>query len=286
VKKLYLTIFNLIALTAIIYIGIDSFYRVLRVRLDQVNSGNIAKQDIKDNDGYLRQGLNNYQVINRRNIFSNTDRSSSKDHTLEIDKLEPTSLNIKLMGTVSGNQQNAAAIIEETGKRTQGLYRVGDTVQAAVVKSILRGKIVLGVGNRDEILIMEEPDSGGPDEQRQSVTEQSQSVQALERTITLRRSDIEESLENINDLLSQATIRPHFVDDQPDGMAITGIRAGSIFRRMGLRNGDIIQGVNENLISSPDDLIALYNDLRSESALSLQIERRGRDTTLNYSFRD
>ncbi|MDB9822799.1 PDZ domain-containing protein [Deltaproteobacteria bacterium] len=285
-KKLYFTIFNLIALAAIIYIGIDSFYRVVRARLDQGNTGNIAIQDVKDEKRDSRPGLTDYQVVNTRNIFSNIDRASLKDDTLEIDTLEPTSLKIKLLGTVAGTQENAAAIIEETAKRTQGLYRVGDSVQEAVIKSILRGKVVLGVDNRDEILMMEESDSGEVDDRQAAVTAQSQSVQGLERTITVRRADIEESLANINDLLSQASIRPHFTDDQADGLAVTGIRAGSIFRRMGLRNGDIIQGVNENEISSPDDLISLYNDLRSESAVSLQIERRGRDTTLNYSFRD
>jgi general secretion pathway protein C len=69
-------------------------------------------------------------------------------------------------------------------------------------------------------------------------------------------------------------------------LAITGIKAGSIFRRMGLRNGDIVKGINGNEITSPEDLISLYNDLKSESDVSLQIVRRGAERSLNYIISD
>jgi len=146
--------------------------------------------------------------------------------------------------------------------------------------------VVLAVGNRDEILVMDKLASGGSDDRQKSVMERSQGVERMERTITFRRASIDESLEDINDLLSQASIRAHYTDNQPDGLAITGIKAGSIFRRMGLRNGDIIRGVSDNEIKSPEDVIALYNDLKSETDVSLQITRRGREMSLNYSFRD
>jgi len=284
--KFYYTIFNLLALAVIIYFGIDSFYMVIRGRLDQVNTEDIVIHNIQDEKRNSLSRLTDYQVISNRNIFNKVDKTSTDDDASKIDTLEPTSLKIRLLGTVAGNQQNTAAILEETGKRTQGLYRIGDSIQEATVKSILRGKVVLRVGDRDEILVMEEPDSNEMEDRNIRETRVSQRSVSQERTITLRRSDIEESLDDINDLLSQASIRPHFTDNQADGLAITGIRAGSIYRRMGLRNGDIIQGISNNEIKSPDDIVSLYNDLKLESDISLQIKRRGQELTLNYSFMD
>jgi len=283
--KFYYTIFNLVALALIIYFGVDSFYRIVTARMDQANKEEIMMYDVRDGRRYEQSRLTDYKVIGSRNVFSKLEKLQVNDDSSKIEELEPTSLKIKLLGTVAGNQQNTAAIIEETSKRTQGIYRIGDSIQEATVKSILRGKVVLRVGDRDEILMMEEPISDDNGEQDIQEEESQRSVRQ-ERTITLRRADIEKSLDNINDLLSQASITAHFTDDQADGLAITGIRAGSIFRRMGLRNGDIIQGVSNNEIKSPDDIISLYNDLRSESDVSLQIKRRGREFTLNYSFRD
>jgi general secretion pathway protein C len=284
--KLYYTIFNLLALAAIIYIGIDAFYKVLRVKLRQVHPDKIVMHSASDKKRYVQTQLTDYQVIGDRNIFSKLEKEPIDGDTPKIENLEPTSLKIKLLGTVAGNSQNAAAVIEDTGKRTQGLYRVGDSVRDAIVKSILRGKVVLRVEDRNEILTMEEPASDKKESQKVSRAESSKKPAPLARSITVRRSDINQSFENISELLSQASIRPHFNDGQADGLAITGIKAGSIFRKMGLRNGDIVQGVGGTDIKSPDDLISLYNDLKSESNISLQIKRRGRERTMNYRFRD
>jgi len=283
--RIYHTIFNLIALAGIIYFGVDTFYRIAVERLNSNDTQGIAMQNVPDTERRAEARLSVYNVIDDRNIFSKIKNLASKGYT-EAEELEPTSLNIRLLGTVAGDRANAVAVIEDTGKRTQEIYRVGDSVQEAVVKSILRGKVVLAVGNRDEILVMEEPASGGTDDRQESEMERSQGVERMERTITLRHANIDESLEDINDLLSQASIRAHHTDNQPDGLAITGIKAGSVFRRMGLRNGDIIRGVSDNEIRSPEDVIALYNDLKSETDVSLQITRRGREMSLNYSFRD
>jgi general secretion pathway protein C len=156
------------------------------------------------------------------------------------------------------------------------------------VKSILRGKVVLRVDDKDEILMMDESESSTEVLSSSSsvAVATSETATPTVRTITVPSSVIEDSLDNISDLLTQASIRSHLEDGEPDGLAITGIKAGSIFRRMGLRNGDIIKGVNENEIISPEDLISLYNDLKSETEVSLQIVRRGRETILNYRFRD
>lgn len=283
--RIYHTIFNLIALAGIIYFGVDTFYRIAVERLNSNDTQGIAMQNVPDTERRAEARLSVYNVIDDRNIFSKIKNLASKGYT-EAEELEPTSLNIRLLGTVAGDRANAVAVIEDTGKRTQEIYRVGDSVQEAVVKSILREKVVLAVGNRDEILVMDKPASGGSDDRQKSVMERSQGVERMERTITFRRASIDESLEDINDLLSQASIRAHYTDNQPDGLAITGIKAGSVFRRMGLRNGDIIRGVSDNEIKSPEDVIALYNDLKSETDVSLQITRRGREMSLNYSFRD
>jgi general secretion pathway protein C len=181
------------------------------------------------------------------------------------------------------------AIIEETSKRTQGLYYIGDSIQQAPVKSILNRRIVLSVDGKDEILMMDDKTDSSTSDESSTVSVAAVSTETtvpLERTITIRSSVIADSLDNISELLSQASIRPHYEDGEADGLAITGIKAGSIFRRMGLRNGDIVKGINGNEITSPEDLISLYNDLKSESDVSLQIVRRGAERSLNYIISD
>jgi general secretion pathway protein C len=293
-RKFYYIIFDIIAIAVIIYIGVDTFYRVVRTELIQVDITGTESRAISVDKQAGISRLSDYQTIIDRNLFSKISGVPLKDADINTEDLKPTSLKIALLGTICSDNQNSAAVIEDTAKRTQGLYREGDGIQNAVVKSILAGSVVLRVGDHDEILAMDEPKSSetviGPvsSGQTPSVGPQAAPVTAAvtERRISIKRDDIEESFEDINDLISQATIHPHYTDGEADGLTVTGIKAGSIFRKMGLRNGDIVKGVNDNEIKTAEDLISMYDDLRLDSNVSLQIIRRGRETNLNYTFID
>jgi type II secretory pathway component PulC len=53
---------------------------------------------------------------------------------------------------------------------------------------------------------------------------------------------------------------------------------------MGLRNGDIMKGVNGQKFSSLEDVLQIYQQLQSEPALQLEIERGSRAETLTYEI--
>jgi len=228
----------------------------------------------------------------------------------EIEGLQPTSLKVALLGTTqpSGaiheidkdyyrakikifsseeevfqeiHQQNAVAVIEEIEKKKHGIYRVGDSVQGAIVKKILRGKVILRVKDRDEILTIEE---GAASRAEKEYPESKPFKKSS--TITVDRSDLQEPLGNIHQLLSQVRIRPHFRDGRADGLAITNIRAGSFFEKLELRDGDIVQRIDGRNIDSPDDLLEMHNKLKSGSHVALQIMRDGEQRIINYKASD
>jgi general secretion pathway protein C len=283
--KRYHTIFNLLVLSIVIYTGVGVFYRIVAAKLRQVDTKTSVVQHIPDYKGQQRQPWDDYRLIIDRNIFGSVDRTSEKVKTEEIEALEPTSLKIALLGTVAGSPHNAVAVIEETDKRKQGMFKVGDSIQNAVIKMILRGKVILRVDDRDEILTMEEEEARRAEKVPLASVPPASTPRSSGTTITVSRSDVQQSLRDINKLMSQARIRPHFKDGKPDGLALSNIHGGSIFAKLGLQNGDIVQGMNDSSIKSPDDIMALYEKLKSGSQVELQIDRRGRRQTLNYRFR-
>lgn len=284
-KNLYHIIFNLFALSILIYISVDIFYRTICFRLTEISSVEMAEVITQNIADYVPQPLNSFDVIVDRNIFGSSDQASSDVEPMdmeakEIEALEPTSLKISLLGTVTGSEENACAVIEETGRKTQGLYRVGDSVQNAVVKKILWGKVVLRVGDRDEILSMEAPESvkgGRPGHYVKPVQSGD--------TVTVVRSDIQDSLKNINKLLTQARIRPHLKDGKPDGFVLSYIKANSFFTKLGLKRGDIIKRINGKQINTPEDAFSFYQALESGAPLSMEISRGGKPKTINYRFK-
>ncbi len=289
--KRYNTIFNFVALSIIIYIGVDIFYTVVEARLRQRDTNAVVAQPVTDSSRAERPPLNHYQLIMSRNIFGSETTPSDNVEPEDIEALEPTTLSIALLGTVSGSPRNTYAVIEETDKKKQGLFRVGDNIQGGSIKKILRGKVILSVEDRDEILTMEESAKRSREEaptasrSRGSPDRSGRPSRTGSRTVTVRRSDVEASLADINKLMTEVRVRPHYKDGQPDGLAISRIKAGSFFSKLGLRDGDVVQEVNGSGIKSPDDILSLYQQLKSGSEVGLQIDRKGRQETIDYKFR-
>ena len=278
--KLFYTILNIVALSLVVYIGVDTFYRVVSSELKGVKTKEIVTEQLPNAEESKRSPLSSFKVITERNLFGSLDKASEDVNKEEIEELEPTSLKIALLGTVTGNEQNAFAVIEETDKRKQGLYKIGDSVQNATVKTILREKVVLRVGEKDEILTMEESAASRRDKGRGPSKSTGRGS-----TITVNRKDIQNSLKDINKLMSEVRIRPHFKDGQSDGLSVSRIKGGSVFSKLGLRNGDIVQQINGEPINSPDEVLALYEKLKSGSRVSLEVTRKGEPKTMNYRFR-
>ena len=146
------------------------------------------------------------------------------------------------------------------------------------------------MGGKYEKLTMKEPSS--PEEGalpgqrgRRASLRSAQRTAGQQTTITINRKDIQDSFKDINQILSQVRIQPHFKDGQANGLAISRIKRGSIFSKLGIRNGDIVQQVDGNDLNSPEEILGLYETLTSGSQASLKISRRGRPKTLNYRFR-
>jgi len=157
---------------------------------------------------------------------------------------------------------------------------VGDSVQGAIVKKILRGKVIIGVEGRDEILTIEE--ATALREKKKYITP---SPTDTDVTIMVSRSDVRESMKNIHRLLSQVRVRPYFRDGKADGLSITNIRSGSFFSKLGLKDGDIIQGIDGRVIKTPEDVFQVYNKFQLGSQIALQIMRNNEQKIINYKFR-
>ena len=137
-------------------------------------------------------------------------------------------------------------------------------------------KEILTIDEDSSIALPEQPKQPKPDEMSSS-----QPAPLSGGTITLERTEVQKSLININQLMSQIRIRPHFNRGRPDGLSCNNIKRNSIFRKMGLRNGDIMQGINGKKIKTVDDYMSLYQQLNSASDVNLAIKRRGRTMNLH-----
>jgi general secretion pathway protein C len=276
----YFTISNILLITIAVYFSISGFYKVATYRLDPVPPPRVVgDRQISSVEDETSHPLSYYQPIVERNLFNTNKDADSKPVSIKIETLKQTELKLKLWGTVSGLGGQTYAVIEEAKSRQQNLYKVGDAVQNATVKMVFREKVILSVNGQDEVLEIEEI-RGRSSVRRAPLT----ATKSRRQKITLKRSQIESSVKNVNELLKQVKIRPHTENGRAAGLMLSSIQRGSIFRRMGLRSGDIITGVNGSSLVSVDDALKIYESMKSSSNMSIEIKRRGRNRTIDYNI--
>ena len=276
---------NIVLITAISFLSVDTAYKIFAAQMSPVARPKIAIAKKKYGPAKLEiPPLSQYKTILQRNIFHSSTKSVATAEKNVIENIKPTERNLKLWGTVVGDDPAGAyAIIEESGansrRREQSLYKRGDIVQGAEIKKILREKVILSANGDNEILRIAKPQSSGRIQRTGSQYNQSRN-QPIRQRRTLRSSQIQKALSNIDNIMSQANIRPH-----SEGFQITRIRPASIFRRLGLRNGDIITAVGNRPIQSVNDAMEIVQDLTAGGETSISLKRRGRTRIIDYRIR-
>lgn len=278
---------NIILLTLIAGLAVNIFYSVIDARFKAVSADNTVKQSLpakKAPSGPDYLPLARYQPIINRDLFAVGKTEKLPEPEPEPTKdLEVTDLNIKLWGTVTGKGPVKYAVIEARSdgrRRAQDLYREGDTVESATIEKIFDNKIVLNSNGSRQLLFLEKFESKGRRHsfRRSHRRPTRRHPRVIRRSIS--RKMVQNATRNFDKLISQAKVRPH-----KDGMRISSIKPRSVFRRLGLRNGDVIQSVNNRQISSMDDAMKIYQNLQNGEKISIQLLRRNRPRTIEYKIR-
>ncbi len=241
-----------------------------------------------------------YQVIARRDLFKTPKDAEPAKAAIDIETLKPTNLKLKLWGTITGEDGMTRAVIEDQTKRRQAFYRAGDEISSAQLKMILREKVILSVKGEDQVLEIEKPSStarpaapraaarraGGRPEQTQPPPARSQPAQQkpARRTVRLKLSRLGPISEDPEDWNSYAAASPYKDENGASGLALNKITPSSPFRRLGIRNGDIILGINDQQVDNLGDVVKSLAAVSAGEELSLKIKRRGRERQLDFQF--
>jgi general secretion pathway protein C len=266
-----------------VFFGVKAGYRMLLGELAPCVISRAPERESQKNTAAIHP-FSEYAVISRRNLFGAQEPSDRQRISSDIERLRQTRLKLKLRGTISGSEDTARAVVEDASGKGQFLVKVGDAIQDAVVIMILKGKIVLQVSGRDELLEMDQWTSGPSASLPSGSSMTPAQIDDRQQVISVKRSQIDDALKDINQLMKQVRIIPNFNQGKPDGLTISGIPQDSFFSQIGLRSGDILSGVDGKAIESVDDALKLYTGMKSASRLKLQLKRGGKDEVIDYAI--
>ncbi|MGD9085303.1 MAG: type II secretion system protein N [Desulfobacterales bacterium] len=244
--------------------------------------------------------LSDYQVIWQRNLFNVTvSKDSDKKEEISLEKiaLAQKDLGLELVGTVVADNPNLSrAIIDNRKTREQEAYREGDNAGKVKIKKILRNNVIITTAKGDELLTVEIKESAkrstssassksiGSRSPSSSQTSGSTRSLARTRSIKLKRDEVEASLANVDALMEKVNVTPYMQGDQPSGFRISNIPADSVLRKMGLRSRDVIVGVDDDDITSPDQASDFFERLAAGDEVTIRVKRRRRTRQIKLNI--
>jgi len=278
---------DLFVLSLLVYFGVDAVMAILDSRLAPTSVKEREAIKLSKNVAAELKPLQDYAIITERNLFGGSSEGLSEVQAEKVDiegmPVALKSLGLKLVGTVvADKEEESSAIIEDLTSRKQEVYREGDEVKSARIKKILRHNVIINTGRRDEVLTMLPEDSTEKSSTPPRPT-RGRPTGAETSSIQLDREELESQMADLNELMQQVRIRPFMEGKNPAGFLVSNIKPGSLFSKMGLRNGDVIQGVNGETITTPDQAIELYESLMEGGEIDLDIKRGRRTQKLRYA---
>jgi general secretion pathway protein C len=283
-------VFNLIFLSLVLYIIVSSGVAAfIEHRLEPAVSVREREvvQTVRDRDFEVIP-LNVYDVVIERNIFGGPARPPLVEPQKPVEKeFNPDEiplaqrLRLVLRGTVvSENRELSRAVIYDEGTRLEEIFMEGSRIRNIELLRILRNQVIIDTGEREERLVMEMTQETG------AMLDGQPALPARDRSasISVDKEMLESSLENLSDIMRDASISTYTGDDGTSGLQFSSFSEESIFANLGFQENDILVGVNDDTLSSPDQFFSLYQRLRNESDISLEIIRNGKRETLKYSI--
>jgi general secretion pathway protein C len=222
-----------------------------------------------------RRELSEYSSILERGLFGEGKGPSSGPAAAET-------TSYKLIGTVEGSAFSGAVLEDSTG---QAFYRINQKLpDGSAIVQVLRNKVALK--RSDGVIVNLDLEDDTKIVSMKAAGAGNEGVKKLSGgKFMVDQKEVLASTENMNQILTQARAVPYLEQGKTVGFKISEIVPGSIYEKIGLVNGDVIQKVNSQEVDDPAKFFQLYQGLRNERNISIDLIRSGQRQTLNYEIR-
>jgi len=213
-----------------------------------------------------------------------------------------------LVGTIVSSTPSARrAVLWANGMKEPKAFREKEEIEpGAILSSVERDKVWITRGGEREMLEIlpvgsktrtpvsapvARPRSAAPVEPQEGGASPSQGVGGIrverlgDNRYSIDEAGVAQLTGNINQFMTQVRLIPFFEGNKSAGYRIAAIRPGTTFEQLGLQGGDVLQQVNGLDVSSPEKLYTIFQNLKDEKKVSVNILRQGQKSTLMYEIR-
>jgi len=250
-------------------VGVEGVYET---REEVNNAVNVAVNEVQTRINAVNTGPRqspdkvDYDAIAKKSIFGKLGAPVKKEKSLPV-----ANVPLLLIGTFITVGQTPYAIIEDEKKRDQEVFVIGDEIfDAAKLTGIYPDKVEIDRKGNKEILALD-------------LTSGSTSGGTGDRVLVDER-ELEKALDNLPLLLTQARAVPYFKDGKSIGLRLFAVKRGSLYEKIGLKNGDILKAINGSSLGDITQAVKLFEKLRDERSITLLLERNRKEKEIEYEI--
>ncbi|HFC54292.1 MAG TPA: type II secretion system protein GspC [Gammaproteobacteria bacterium] len=247
--------------------------------------------------GEIRQTLGSEEraplELARLHLFGKVRARQSRS-TATAEEAPDTKLRLTLRGVVAaGDPDLARAIISEPAGEEK-YYALDDKLPGgAVLKEIAADRVILQTraGRMETLRLPKKFGGSGRSSSPTKVTTRDRRVSDRNRIVPRisaaeLRDYRDKMLSNPQELVGLIRTRPVKKGGEIKGFKLFPGRDRALFKRLGLRSGDVIVSVNGMELNDPASGLALLSQLSSATEVSVVLERRGQRQTVTLSLEE
>jgi type II secretion system protein C len=215
------------------------------------------------------------------------DVSSDGDEEVAITR-SPLLKKFELTGVILLGGNKSMAFIRKAGERESKVYRIGDKLENAEITKIERDRIYVHDGTKTIVIpmwykYMEKSLVKDDTPVRNTPATDDKYTASKQVKKVMSRSEVENKVfQRVNQILTQVAISPYMVNGQMEGLRLMRVPNDNIVYELGGRSGDIVRRVNGHEVNQIDQMYKLWENIKDDSFISVDLERNNQ--IYNYSF--
>ncbi|MDO8644512.1 MAG: type II secretion system protein GspC [bacterium] len=315
----YFWVLHLTTIATCSYFAAQTTTTFLATQIEGKIAAPVHRTTAKESEGrrYFEEG--EFETIASRNIFNSAQvevvaggAGLEGDGSVILDPNAPavkSALPLKLLGVLvigEGKDRRSSAIIS-SGRGGEGdvdIYYPEDPKKPISPRVVLiqvgKKRIEFVNSGRLEYIEMEEAGTGislfrraeevhgegtgslGGEEAVASAAAEGVAGEGGQFVIDQR--EIDDALGNLDKLYTEVRIVPNFKGGQPAGLKVLSIKPGSLFAKLGILRGDILEKINGIDLDVRKGM-EIFGQLKDQKSLTVDLVREGKTKTIEYDIR-
>ncbi len=214
-------------------------------------------------------------------FYLNKVKTVKKEKKKDIDK---KSLSAYLLKGIYSTDSNSGWIIVEKKKKSYILSQY-EKLDSYVLTKLFKNFVIFEKAGKEFKLEMKKNNEKNIGfKMTKNIGGMEENVIVDSSGVRVKRDYLNSYVQNIDKVWNNIAISEIRNNGKIDGFKVLKVKQNSVFKKLGLKKGDVIKSVNNSTLSSYSDAFKVYNNINNIKYLNIEILRNNEVMELNYEI--